>query len=470
MSFAALIFSGSLSPYFPQGVGSALISSAIAGTIVALRSSFPFAIAGPDSNATAILALMTAAIAQEIQKSGQAEQLFPTVWMAITLSTLLAGLLLYGLGHLHLGRWIRFIPYPVTRGFLAGVDLLITRSSFTVMTDLPLGWVELPLLIQLPILIYWLPGVLFALVLTAVMHYYSYALVLPLMLLAAIAFFNLLWHLIEVFVPLTRQGWFIEPFSNDQIWHSWNAASITQVDWGVLANQSGTLMVLMVIVVITLLLNITSVELATQQDSNLDSELCTNGIANLAITLYSGMVGHLSFNRTLLNRSAGANMRLAGYIAVAFYGAMLLSGSALLAYIPKWVLGGVLLMIGVKLLLEWGIFAWFKVPHLDYALILIVLASIAIWGFIIGIEIGIIIACGLFIFSYSRHQVIRHRFSGATHLSNVGRSFPEQRLLRQQGDQIHILLLQGYLFFGTANTLLEQVYQRLKDSTLPPIQ
>ena len=229
-------------------------------------------------------------------------------------------------------------------------------------------------------------------------------------------------------------------------------------------------MVLMVIVVITLLLNITGIELATQQDSNLDSELCTNGIANLAIALYGGMVGHLSFHRTLLNRSAGANMRLAGFIAVAFYGAMLLSGSALLAYIPKWVLGGVLLMIGVKLLLEWGIFAWFKVPHLDYALILIVLASIAIWGFIIGIEIGIIIACGLFIFSYSRHQVIRHRFSGATHLSNVDRSFPEQRLLRQQDDQIHILLLQGYLFFGTANTLLEQVCQRLKDSTLPPIQ
>lgn len=470
MSFAALIFSGSLAPYFPQGIGSALVSSVTVGAIVALRSSFSFAIAGPDSNAAAILALLTAAIAEEIQRSGRAEQLFPTVWMAITLGTLLTGLFLYGVGHLHLGRWARFIPYPVMGGFQAGTGWLIARSSFTVMAGLPLRWGELPHFMQVTTLMHWLPGVLFAGVLMGVTQSYSHALVLPAMLLGAIVGFNLLWHLIQIFVPLSSQGWFLEPFSSDQIWHSWSTASISQVDWQVLGNQSGTVMVLMIVVVITLLLNITSVELITQQDSNLDGELRTNGIVNLAISLYGGIVGHLSFNRTLLLQSAGANSRLAGLTAAAFCGAVLLFGSALINYVPQWVLGGVLLMIGVKLLLEWVIFAWFKLPHLDYALIVIILVSIAIWGFISGIEIGVIIACALFVFNYSRHQVIRHTFSGATHLSNVCRSFPEQRLLRQQGDQIQILLLQGYLFFGTANTLLEQVRQRLRDLTLPQIQ
>ncbi len=94
VSFAALIFTDNLSPGFPQGVGSALITSAIVGAIVALCSSFPFAIAGPDSTATAAIALMTAAITGEIQQSnGGAERLFPTVWMAIALSTCLTGLL-----------------------------------------------------------------------------------------------------------------------------------------------------------------------------------------------------------------------------------------------------------------------------------------------------------------------------------------------------------------------------------------
>ena len=470
ISFSALIFSGSLSPYFPQGVGSALVSSAIVGTIVALRSSFPFAIAGPDSNAAAILTLMVSAIAQEIQRSGRAEQLFPTVWMGIAFSTLLAGLLLYGMGHLRLGRWARYIPYPVMGGFLAGTGWEIIRSSFKVMVGLPLGWGELSHLIQFPTLIHWLPGMLFAGVLIGVTQYYPHALVLPTMLLGAIAGFNLLWHSLDAFFPLTPQGWFLEPFSSNQLWHSWNAASITQVNWQVLANQSGTLMVLMVVVVIIILLNTTGLELVTEQDSSLDSELRINGIANLVVALYGGMVGYLSFNRTLLHRSAGANSRLAGVTAAAFCGTMLLFDPAVMAYIPRWILGGVLLMIGGRLLLEWGICAWFKFPHLDYALIASILVSIALWGFISGIGIGVTIACALFIFSYSRHQVIRHQFSGATYLSHVYRSFPEQRLLRQQGEQTQILLLQGYLFFGTANTLLEQVGQRLLDPALPPIR
>ncbi len=469
MSFAALIFSGTLSPYFPQGVGNALISSVVVGTIVALRSSFPFAIAGPGANATAILALMTTAIAEEIQRSGRPAQLFPTVWMAITLSTLLAGLLLYGMGRLRLGRWARFIPYPVMGGFLAGTGWLITRSSFKVMAGLPLGWEELSRLMQHSTLVHWLPGVLFAGVLIVATRYFAQPMILPIMLLGSIAGFNLLWHLIGFASP-APSGWFLDSFSSDQIWHIWTADSITQVNWQALAHQGGTLMGLLVVIVIALLLNITGVELVTQQDSTLDRELCASGIANLAVALYGGMEGQLNVNPTLLNRSAGATSRVSGLTAAAFCGSVLLFGSSLVTYIPRWVLGGVLLMIGVKLLLEWVFFAWFKFPRLDYALILIILVSIAFWGFLNGVGIGIVIACALFIFSYSRHQVIRHAFSGTTHLSNVCRSFPEQRLLRQQGDQIHILLLQGYLFFGTATTLHEQVCQRLQDVTLPQIR
>ena len=469
MSFAALIFSGTLSPYFPQGVGNALISSVVLGTIVAVRSSFPFAIAGPGANSTAILALMTTAIAEEIQRSGRPTQLFPTVWMAITLSTLLAGGLLYGMGRLRLGRWARFIPYPVMGGFLAGTGWLITRSSFKVMAGLPLGWEELPRLMQFPTLIHWLPGALFAGVLIVATRYFAQPMILPITLLCSIAGFNLLWHLFGFASP-PPSGWFLEGFSGNQVWHTWSMDSITEVNWQALAHQSGTLMGFLVVIVIALLLNITGVELVTQQDSTLDHELCTLGIANLTIALYGSMEGQLNVNPTLLNRSAGATSRVSGLTAAAFCGAVLLFGSSLVTYIPRWVLGGVLLMIGVKLLLEWVYFAWFKFPRLDYALILIILVCIAFWGFINGVGIGIVIACALFIFSYSRHQVIRHAFSGTTHLSNVSRSFPEQRLLRQQGDQIHILLLQGYLFFGTATTLHEQVCQRLQDSTLPQIQ
>jgi sulfate permease, SulP family len=471
VSFAALIFTGNLASQFPQGVGSALISSAIVGAIVALRSSFPFAIAGPDSTATAAIALMTTAIAGEIQQSNAgAERLFPTVWMAIALSTCLTGVLLYAVGRMRLGRWARFIPYPVMGGFLAGTGLLITCSSFTVMAGVRLGWQELPQLCQAETMLHWLPGVLFAVVSIGVTKIYPQPLVLPAILLGAIVGFNLLWQAVGVFIPLNPHGWFLEAVASDKLWHSWTAASFTQVDWQVLLGQLGASIVLVVVVVITLLLNITGVELATQQDSTLDGELRINGIANIVVCLCGGMVGHLSLNRTLLHRSAGADSRIAGLTAAAFSGAVLLFGSVIMAYIPLFVLGGLLLTIGVKLLHEWVIRAWFRFSHLDYALILLILAIIAIWGFLSGIGIGIVVACTLFVLSYSRHQAIRHTFSGATHSSNVGRSVAQQRLLRQQGDRLHMLILQGYLFFGTANTLLENVSGRLRDPTLPPIE
>jgi sulfate permease, SulP family len=470
VSFAALIFTGSLSSNFPQGIGSALISSTIVGAIVAVRSSFPFAIAEPTSNATVIVAMMSAAIAQEIQQSARPDRLFPTVWMAISLGTLLTGLLLYAVGRLQLGRWARFIPYPVMVGFLAATGWLTFSSGLSLMTGLPFGWSELPHLIELPNLMHWLPGALFAGLLIGVMNFYTQPFVLPAMLFGAILGFNLLWHSIEVFIPLNPHGWFLKPFTSDKLWHTWTAENLTHVDWQILAHESGTIVVLAIVVVISLLLHITGIELATQQDSSLDDELRIDGIANIVVSLFGGMVAYLSLNRTLLHRSSGATSRLAGLTAAVFSLVVLLFGSRLMAHIPLWVLGGTLMTIGLNRLIQWGIHSRFRFSRLDYALILIILASSAIWGFITGVGMGIIIACALFIYRYSCDLAIRHTFSGVTHQSNVCRSFPQQHLLRQQGDRIYISILQGYLFFGTANTLLESVSGRLGDPRLPPIQ
>ncbi|NJR62251.1 MAG: cyclic nucleotide-binding domain-containing protein [Cyanobacteria bacterium CRU_2_1] len=388
---------------------------------------------------------------------------------AIAISTLLTGLFLFVMGRLHLGRWVRFIPYPVMGGFLAGTGWEITRSSFKVMAGIPLEWTTLPHLMQTHVFLHWLPGFILAIVLITATQHFQNAIVLPILLLGAVISFDLIWKLISLFIPLTPDGWFLASFSNDQLWYPISSSMLSQVNWTVLFNQSGLMIALMMVVVITILLNATSTELATQRDSNLDKELQTNGIANLAIGVSGGMVGYLSFNRTSLNHRAGASSPLAGLTASALCATVFLVGSAFLACIPRAVLGGILLMIGLKLMVEWLIHSWLKFPRHEYALILVILVTIAVWGFIQGIGVGIIVACAMFAVSYSRHQVIRHGFTGATRPSNVQRSFPEQRILRQRGDQIYIVLLQGYIFFGTANALLEQIRERLVDPDLPII-
>jgi hypothetical protein len=140
-------------------------------------------------------------------------------------------------------------------GFLAGMGWTLTRSSFKVMAGLPLGWGELPRLMQPDILMHWLPGVIFALVLMGVTRYYKHVLVLPTMLLGAITVFHLLWWLVNAFVKVPAKGWFLEAFPKEQLWHAWNVSTITQVDWVVLAHHSGNMIALMIVLAIALLLN-----------------------------------------------------------------------------------------------------------------------------------------------------------------------------------------------------------------------
>ena len=62
LSYAALIFTGPLEHVLSYGVAVTFLSAAVGGSIVALRSSLPFAVAGPDSNISVVLAALVATV------------------------------------------------------------------------------------------------------------------------------------------------------------------------------------------------------------------------------------------------------------------------------------------------------------------------------------------------------------------------------------------------------------------------
>ena len=55
--------------------------------------------------------------------------------VGISVSTLFTGFLLFGLGALKLGQWVRFIPYPVIAGFLAASGWLLMTGGIEVVTQ-----------------------------------------------------------------------------------------------------------------------------------------------------------------------------------------------------------------------------------------------------------------------------------------------------------------------------------------------
>ena len=71
--------------------------------------------------------------------------------------------------------------------------------------------------------------------------------------------------------------------------------------------------------------------------------------------------------------------------------------------------------------------------------------------------IGIFMATVIFVHSYSQLSVVKSAMDGAEHVSNIDRHKNEQAYLDQHGELIQIFVLQGFVFFGSANQLLEKI-------------
>ena len=145
----------------------------------------------------------------------------------------------------------------------------------------------------------------------------------------------------------------------------------------------------------------------------------------------------------------------------------MVGAGATLAYVPRLVLGGVLAYIGLALLYEWVVQAWHTFPKIDYGIILAILATIALRDFLWGIGLGLILTVVLFVVNYSRVSVVQYELTGNTYQSRVNRGLSHWQWLRQHGQQLLIIKLRGFVFFGTANQLFEHVRQRARQAASP---
>jgi SulP family sulfate permease len=173
------------------------------------------------------------------------------------------------------------------------------------------------------------------------------------------------------------------------------------------------------------------------------------------------MAGYQDLGYTVLNYRAGARGRLAGLIAGLLCLAALLIGASLLAYIPRPLLGGLLLFLGLNFLDEWVVQGHQKLGRLDYAIVLAVMLVIAVTNLLAGIAVGLILVIVMFVANYSRTNIFHHILTGVEMSSNVERNAYQRRALDMLGKQIYILQLQGFIFFGTAYAVLEEVRARV---------
>jgi sulfate permease, SulP family len=468
ISFSALIFQGPLASGFALGLAALIMGTIVTSAVVALTTTLNPAIAGPDTPTVAVMSVLAGSVAAALaaQHASQ-ETIIINVLVALSVSTLLCGVFLYALGFFHLGQLLRFVPYPVIGGFLAASGWLLITGGIQVVTGVnmtvaPSTWVASFAPQYLPQL-----GValLFALAIVGFQRIVPSFLSLP---LAFGGFLAVMDVALFGFVPKSEAAtWFLAGVGHVTPWWPIPAAMRHHIDWMAMAKSGAEFGAVCGITAISMLLDISSLEVARQKTADLDSELRTNGIANFLASVVGGIAGNLSMNGAVLITEAGGSTRFAGVVVALICAIVLFCGVDVGSIVPKAVLGGMLAYLGWIILLEVLAHSPAQGSKAEIALGAAIMIVICYSGYLLGVVLGVIGACLVFALNYSRIGVVRRHLTRREFSGNVERSPEQTRLLEEHGAGIHIFWLSGFIFFGSSNGLFERLRRTIDEQKTP---
>jgi sulfate permease, SulP family len=462
VSLGVLVFAGPVPASAGNGIALVLASTVVAGVAFAARSCFRGAIAGVQDNPAVVLALIAAAIGAASPPTASDASVFATIVVTLGLATAVTGLVFFLLGRLRLGEIVRYVPYPVIGGFLAGTGWLLVVGALEVLIGGEPGAGIAELLRRDGALLRWGPVLGLAIVLLWWQRRSDSVLVLPVGLAAATGgFYAVLVATGTTPATARAEGWLLGPFPA-VTWPPVPVGELSAIDWSLVLAQGGSVASLVVIATISLALSLGGIEVAVGEDMDFNRELETAGLTNLLVGFGGGAVSYPYASVTVLGHRMGAPTRAVGAVAAALVAVTLFIGLDVVTFVPVPVFGTVLMLLGFSFLADWLIDAWRSLPAADYGVVVLIVVAIATVGLLGGIAFGLLVAVVLFVVRTSRATVIKHTFTAASYSSNVERRPTQRRLLQDAGDQLLVLELQGAVFFGTAAHVIREV-ARLRD-------
>ncbi|EKF57605.1 cyclic nucleotide-binding protein [Agrobacterium albertimagni AOL15] len=463
IAFAALIFAGPLAAGFSMGVGVILLSSIVMALWIGLRSRYPSSIGQVQEASIAILATAIATATLHLEFAPE-EVKVATAFAILGSSAVVTGAVfwLFGLGRF--GRLVRFMPYPVVAGFLAGSGwLLIQGAVMMIIGDRNL----VDLLVrpegqQAVANLY--VAVVFSIVMVFAIRRSTSPLTMPLILLGGGLIFYGMLAVIGVESEQARaMQWLPAMPAGPGFALAQPVHVVTSADWSVVLQALPAIISVALLGMVGLLLNTSGLEVATRQEIDADAELRTTGIANIVAGGFGGAPGFTGLSMTLLANRMGAKARSVGIATALMLALMLPFAGELAGAMPTFVAAGLMIALGIELIQDWLWRTRTQLPRMEWLVVLAIPLGMAAFGFMGGMALGLALSIATFVYNYARLSVIRVNASLRERKSSIDRPPAENSLIELEGEQVQVLELQEFLFFGTAEQIIEAIRCRQQD-------
>lgn len=318
--------------------------------------------------------------------------------MGLSIATLMAGIFLILFGVLHLGTIIKYIPYPIVVGFTSGIAVTIFSTqmkdffgmqidkvpsdfiekwicyiqniSTMDMWSLGIGVLSVLIIVMLPKISKKIPGSLIAIIITTIVAL-----------------------LLKQYAGVESIETIGDRFS---ISSNLPGATVPELSWATIKGLVQPAITIAILGAIESLLSATVADGVIGDRHNSNNELIGQGIANLLTPLFGGIPATGAIARTMTNINNGGKTPVAGIIHAIVLLLIFLFLMPLAQYIPMACLAGVLVVVSYNMCGIPSFLGILRNPKSDITVLLVTFFLTIIFDLTIAIEVGIVIACLLF--------------------------------------------------------------------------
>ena len=456
-AFASVIFAGAMAPFLPLLIAILLCGWALLGVFVALTSSKSMHVVSLDEQAVVILASISGLLVAHLGDDVISPRGLSTMLAVMSLSSIAVAAFFWLIGRFRLTRLLELMPYPVICGFMAGIGWLLLVAGVGIAVDssfLDVG----PALrdsSNWPKLLLYIAAAIFLLVAATRLRR---AWALPLASLVLIAVFYLVAGVSGLSVgELVDRGWLFDISHESGALALLSTASFGAIDTDFVVSVIPQILTIAFLALLTQSMSMSALMASDREDVDTSREIAEMGKGNILNALIASPPGSTDVAASIVYREFGASSRWMPLVTSAVCLVLAFFGSDLMPWIPKLLVGATVLLFAWQLFYEWLYENVRGFQPIDFAIVLIILGTVIFVGFMPGIAAGILLALLLFVLRYSMISAILGHYSLATYRSSVERSRSDNSLLDRHGEEALVYRLRGFVFFGTANAVLDTI-------------